>query len=350
MIRVGILGAKGYAAAEALRWLVGHPEVELTALMGRVEAPEPIAKYSPQLRDLVDLPVTPIDVKALVAQCDAVFLALPHTTAQEYGAELLRAGVKAIDISADFRFDSVPTYEATYGVKHQAPELNAKFVYALPELFGEQIPGAAGLACPGCYPTGALLGLAPLMRRPESFDLDRIVVNALSGISGAGRKLEETYLFSERNESLRAYGIGDHRHRPEIEEKLTALAGRAINFTFIPHLVPITRGILSTITVPLSQGLKTAAAHEIYREFYADRPFVRLLPPGETPATGDVLRTNFCDIGVEVDSGSGALVVVSAIDNLAKGASSQAIQAMNLLFGLPETLGLLPGSTRKTHV
>ena len=350
MIRTGILGARGYSAGEALRWLVGHPEVELTCLMARVEEPEPVANSFAELRGLVEIPIAPIDLDVLAEKCDAVFLAVPHTTALEFAPRLVEAGIKVIDLSADFRFDAVATYEATYGFKHTDPELNARFAYALPALFADEIPGAAGLACPGCYPTASLLALAPLMSRPDEFDVERIVIDALSGVSGAGRKVDAAYLFVECNESARAYGVAGHRHRPEIEEKLGRLAEREIKVTFTPHLIPMNRGILATSTIALRRETTTDAALEIYREYYAGRSFVRVLPPGRMPATADVAHTNFCDLGVQVDAHSGVLIVSAAIDNLAKGASSQAIQAMNLLYGLPETLGLLPGSTRKSHV
>lgn len=333
-----------------MRWLAGHPEVELACLMARVEKEEAVERYFPGLRSVIETPIRPVDMNAMTSECDAVFLCLPHTAAQEFAAPLVKAGVKVFDLSADFRFDSIETYEKTYGVRHLAPELNSRFPYALPELFGADISGAPGVACPGCYPTATLLGLAPLMTRPESFDLDHIVVNALSGVSGAGRKLEENYLFVECNESVSAYSVGKHRHRPEIEEKLTRLAGRDVRLTFTTHLIPMNRGILATTAVPLRGAATSSTVHDLYAEFYEGKPFIRLLPAGSAAATGPVAMTNFCDIGVTVDSHAGTLIVVSAIDNLAKGAASQGVQAMNLLFGLPETLGLLPRSMRRSHV
>ncbi len=340
MKRIGIIGAKGYAAGEALRWLLRHPQVQVASLMARVESPEPVEKYFPSLRGRSPVPIEPMDLKSLATRCDAVFLSLPHTTSQEFAPALVEAGVKVIDLSADFRFDSVATFEQTYAVKHLAPELNAKFPYALPELFGNEIPGAVGLACPGCYPTTTILGIAPLMKRAELFDLDHIVVNALSGVSGAGRKAEERYSFVECNETVAAYSVGKHRHRPEIEEKLARLAGREIKMTFTTHLMPMNRGILATSTVPLKSKLSTDEAQKLFGEFYAGKPFVRVLPAGQTPQTADVAYTNFCDIGVTVDTHSGVLIVVAATDNLGKGAASQAIQAMNVLYGWDETTGL----------
>ncbi|MCL5270607.1 MAG: N-acetyl-gamma-glutamyl-phosphate reductase [bacterium] len=341
MIRIGILGAKGYTAGELMRILAGHPRARLACLMARVEAPEPVAKYFPALRGIVALPIEPVDLSALAARCDAVFLALPHTTAQEYAPALIEKNVRPIDLSADFRFDSVELYEATYKVTHLAPQLNARIPYALPELFRAEIAGAPGLAIPGCYTTTSILALAPFMTRGEALDLDRIVINALSGVSGAGRSPTETTHFPECNESVAAYGVARHRHRPEIEEKLGRLAGRPIRLVFTPHLIPMNRGILVTCTIPMKRPVTIAEAHGWVREFYAGEPFVRVLPEGEVPATGAVALTNFCDIGVVADPHAAALVVISAADNLVKGASGQAVQAMNALFGLPETMGLL---------
>jgi N-acetyl-gamma-glutamyl-phosphate reductase len=349
LIRVGILGAKGYAAGETLRWLLGHPEVEVTALMARVDAPEPIEVFFPVFRQAAP-PIEPIDLDALADRCDAVYLSLPHTTSQQYAPALIRAGVKVIDLSADFRFDSVEAFERTYGVQHLAPELNAKLPYALPELFGAEIPGAPGLACPGCYPTATILGLAPLMAHPERFDLDRIVVNAFSGVSGAGRKAEERYSFVECNESAAAYSVGNHRHRPEIEEKLARLAGRPLRLAFTTHLIPMNRGILATSVVPIRGEVGIGEIESTYHDFYAAASFVRLHPPGKTPATADVFMTNYCDVGFALDSHAGVLIVISALDNLVKGAGGQAVQAMNLLYGLPETLGLIPQSARRAAV
>jgi N-acetyl-gamma-glutamyl-phosphate reductase len=349
VIRVGILGARGYTAGEALRLLVNHPEVEITCLMARGEEPEPVTASFPSLRGLIDLEVEPTDAEAMATRCDAVFLCLPHTTAQEFAPTFLKAGVRIIDGSADFRFDSIQDYEATYKVKHLAPELNDRFPYALPELFGDDLRDAPGAACPGCYPTAALLALAPLMGAGELFEYDRVVIDAMTGVSGAGKSLNPDFLFVECNESIRPYNVGMHRHRPEIAEKLTRLAGSPVRVTFTAHLVPITRGILSTATVRTKAPVTLEQLHERYRAFYEGKPFVRLLPPGELPNTSAVEKTNFCDIGVTVDEPAGTVIINSAIDNLTKGSTGQGVQVMNLMFGLPETLGLLPSSGRRVH-
>jgi N-acetyl-gamma-glutamyl-phosphate reductase len=345
MIRVGILGAKGYTAGELMRLLAGHAQATTACLMARVDGPEPVEHYFPSLRGQVKVPIEPIDPAALADRCDAVFLAMPHTVAQEYAPALIAKGIKVVDLSADFRFESVELYEKTYKVKHLAPELNAKIPYGLPELWRESLRGAPGIANPGCHTITAILGLAPLMKHGDILDLDRIAISSLTGISGGGRKPTDRFHFPECNESCQAYGVAGHRHRPEIEEQLGRLAGRALHLVFTPILVPMNRGILSCSTVPLRPGasLATAQALDWFRDIYRAEPFVRVLPEGEVPATAAVAMTNFCDIGVMVDHAAATLLVFSATDNLVKGASGQAMQNMNLLFGLPETMGILPG-------
>jgi N-acetyl-gamma-glutamyl-phosphate reductase len=341
MVKAGIIGAKGYTARELLRLLPSHPEVELAFLMARVEAAEPVENHHPQARGIVTLPIEPMALDNLRERCDVVFLALPHTIAQEYAPGLIEQGILVVDLSADFRFDSVPTFERVYGTKHLAPELNSRFPYAQPELFREEIAGAPGLAIPGCYVTSALLALAPVVIRGESCDLSNIIVNSLSGVSGAGRTPAEAFHFPEANESAMAYKVGGHRHRPEIEEKLSRIAQTQIKVTFTPHLAPLNRGILSTVTVPLRRELTAADAHAWFEQLYAHEPFVRVLPAGQMPTIAAVAMTNCCDIGVAVDTHTGQLIVCSTIDNLTKGASGQAIQAMNARLGFPETMGLM---------
>ncbi|HOR28399.1 MAG TPA: N-acetyl-gamma-glutamyl-phosphate reductase [Candidatus Sumerlaeota bacterium] len=346
MMRIGILGAKGYTAGELLRLLASHPQAEVTCLMARVDAPEPVAAYFPALRGLYDLAIEPIDLERLIEQCDAAFLALPHTAAQEYAARLIEAGLKVVDLSADFRFESVDLYEKTYKVEHKARELNSRIPYGLPELFRDELKQAPAIANPGCHTITAILALAPLMRQGELVDLDRIVISSLTGVSGAGRKPSDITHFPECNESVNAYGVATHRHRPEIEEQLSRLAGRKLRLVFTPHLIPMSRGILSTCTAPLRAPWTTAEAMALYREFYAGEPFIRMLPDGEAPRTGAVMLSNFCDISVVVDEHARSVIAMAATDNLVKGASGQAIQNMNLLFGLDETLGLIPAPRR----
>ena len=340
MIRVGIIGAKGYTAGELMRLLLEHPEAEITCLMARVEGPEPVETYFPNLRGRLGVRIEPMALAQCADRCDAVFLTLPHTVAQEYAPELIERGVKVLDLSADFRFDSTELFEKTYGTPHLSPELNARLPYALPELFRDQIPGSPGLAIPGCYTTASILALAPAVRNgAEKLRLDSIVINAMSGVSGAGRTPSESTHFCTVNESVTAYKVGGHRHRPEIEEKLTKIAGQPIRVTFTPHLVPINRGILATCTIPLQAELTAGDAMAWYRKAYQNEPFIRLLDTGLIPTTSATAFSNFVDIGLVVDRHSKVLIVIAAIDNLVKGASGQAIQAMNALFGLPETLG-----------
>lgn len=341
MIRVGILGAKGYTAGELMRMLAGHPEAKVVALMARVEALEPVEKYFPSLRGQVAVAIEPIDAAKLAESCDAVFLALPHTVAQEYAPALIEKGIKVIDLSADFRFDSVELYETTYKVKHLAPELNGSIPYGMPELYRAKIKEAQAVANPGCHTSAAILALAPLMKRGDVLDLDRISIDSLTGVSGGGRAPSEKFHFPEANESVQAYSVPNHRHRPEIEEQLSAIAGRAIKLSFTAILVPMNRGILSCIAVPMKKAISTGQALEWLRTAYLGEPFVRVMPEGTMPSTAGVFMTNFCDIGAAADPHSGMLLVFSALDNLVKGASGQAIQNMNVLFGLDETLGLL---------
>lgn len=341
MIRVGILGAKGYTAGELMRLLAFHPEAQLSCLMARVDVAESIEHYFPFLRGQVKMPIEPIDVKSLAERCDVVFLALPHTAAQAYMAGLIESGLRVIDLSADFRFDSVGLFEATYAVVHQAPELNSKIPYGLPELFRSELAGPQAIANPGCYTTASILALAPLMHHPDDLELDHIVINAMSGVTGAGRKPTDNTHFPECNEAVSAYGVGKHRHRPEIEEKLSKVAGWPVALTFTPHLVPINRGILATCTIPMRRAIETAEAHAWYTEAYGSEPFIRVLAPGSVPTSAATYMTNFVDIGVVADKHSETLIVISSIDNLTKGASGQAVQNMNIMFGLPETMGLI---------
>lgn len=341
MIKVGIIGAKGYTAGELLVHLSRHPEMTVTSLMARVDSPEPVEKYHPHLRGSLDLSIEPVGLDQLNDRCNSVFLALPHTIAHQYMPKLVEMGLKVIDLSADFRFDSVKLYESTYGIKHLAPELNSTIPYALPELFRDNITNARALACPGCYPTSVLLALAPLMSHENVLDLDHIVINSLSGISGAGRAPNDHFHFPNCNESVKAYEVGEHRHRPEIEEKLSCLASRPIRLTFTPHLVPVTRGIHTTISIRCKENPTTEQLGSWYASAYEQEIFVRTLPPDEMPTMAAVNGTNFCDICWKFDPHHQMLIICSSLDNLGKGASSQAIQSSNILHDLPETMGLL---------
>jgi len=341
--RVAVAGASGYTGVELLRFLVQHPAARVVALTAEAHANQAISQVFPNLKGFVDLTCLPLNPTALAAEAEFVFLALPHKASMAVGAELIERGVRVLDLSADFRLKDPAAYSKWYGFEHTAPALLSTAVYGLPELHREEIASARLVAVPGCYPTSAILGLSPLVAT-GLIDPETIVIDSISGVSGAGRKPELPTHFSEANESLKAYGVAKHRHTPEIEQELSGAAGRPVTVTFTPHLAPLTRGILTTITARLTGPQTTADLVAAYREFYRGRPFVRVLEEGRLPETKHVLHSNLCDIGVVSDPRTGRAIVVSAIDNLAKGASGQAVQCFNLMAGLDERAGLwIPG-------
>ena len=335
MIQVAIAGASGYTGLELLRILLRHPEVTITAVTSEQHDGKPVNEVFPGLVDAGGLVCRSLKTAELAKRADVVFTALPHGTAMQTVAEVIDTGKRAIDISADYRLHDPALHEKTYGT-HARPDLLAKAVYGLPELHREAIRKAKLIANPGCYPTGAILALAPLLRG-GLIDPDAIIVDAKSGVSGAGRAASVEMLFSEVHGSIKAYKVAEHRHQPEIEQELSEVAGRSIVISFTPHLVPMDRGILSTIYVTPKRGADIAGA---YAAAYKDEPFVRVLPHGQVPATGHVLGSNYCLIGWKSDSRTGRAVIVSAIDNLVKGASGQAVENMNLMCRIPETTGL----------
>ncbi|MCL6447804.1 MAG: N-acetyl-gamma-glutamyl-phosphate reductase [Armatimonadetes bacterium] len=339
MFKAGIIGATGYTGAELVRILHRHPQVELTALTTQSYAGKPFWEVYPHLYNYVDLICEERDLEKLIGSCEVIFVSLPHGHALALAGEITGRGKILIDLGADFRFRSPDVYEKWYGVTHTARELAAQAVYGLPEIHREKIRPARLVANPGCYPTSVILGLAPLLKNglvePES-----IVIDSKSGVSGAGRGLSLNTHYCEVNENIKAYGVASHRHTPEIEQELSLLAGVEVTVSFTPHLTPMTRGILSTIYGKLTRPASQEEVLALYREFYAGEPFVRLLPAGMLPATKMVSGSNHCDLGVVVDRRTGRIVVVSAIDNLIKGASGQAVQNMNIILGLPETAGL----------
>jgi N-acetyl-gamma-glutamyl-phosphate reductase len=318
--KIGIIGASGYSGEELIRLLLRHPHVEISSISSRQHAGKPVGEVFPRFLGL--LPMMFVDPKEVTG--DVVFLALPHGVAAEFAVPLLRRGAKVIDLSADFRLKSPATYKEFYGQEHPAPDLLRQSVYGLPERYRDRIKKAQLIACPGCYPTSIILGVLPVLKQAKN-----IIVSSLSGVSGAGRKVADEYLFTECNESARAYGIPKHRHLGEIEEQL----GQTISFT--PHLIPINRGIVSTIYADAA----VADPLPLYREFYRNEKFVRVTDA--LPDTKNVERTNFCDISARFDERTHRLVVVSCIDNLTKGAAGQAVQCMNLACGYDETAGLL---------
>jgi len=342
-MNVGIVGASGYSGEVLVKLLLGHPQVKLTAVTSRQHAGKPLSALIPSLRGTAAdrLKFSDSDPKALAARSDIDlwFLALPHGAAADFAKALVPAGRKVVDLSADFRVAELATYEKYYGA-HHAPELLPSARFVLPELTDPKWKSELKLAAaPGCYPTSTLVPLFPLLQAGV-ISREHIVVNSFSGVSGAGKKLEETYLYVERTESAKAYGLTKHRHLAEIEEQLSAAAGAKVVLQFNPHLAPMRRGIATTITVPAAKGATIESLYAAWQAAYARRPFVAILPSGETPDTAHTVGTNRVDISAVLDARTGNFVITSALDNLVKGASGQAVQIMNLWLGLPETAGL----------
>lgn len=339
MLKVAVVGASGYTGVELLRILHGHPEVAVTCVTSEQSAGRRISDLFPTLRDRCDMVLEHLEPVRIAERADVVFTALPHKAAMEVVPTFLRLGKKVVDLSADYRLRDASEYAAWYE-PHMNPELLAHAVYGSPELRRDVIAEADLVANPGCYPTSIILGLAPLLWK-RLVDTSLIIADSKSGVSGAGRSAKVDSLYCEVNEGFKAYGVGGvHRHIPEIEQELSLLAGEGVKVSFTPHLVPMDRGILSTIYLQPATDITTAALVELYTEFYHGEPFVRVLPEGSFPSTAFVRGSNFCDIGLTVDRRTGRIVVVSAIDNLVKGASGQAVQNMNLVCGFPETMGL----------
>ncbi|WP_294432945.1 N-acetyl-gamma-glutamyl-phosphate reductase [uncultured Victivallis sp.] len=339
-VKVAVLGASGYAGEELLRILLRHPGVEIVAITSRKNAGEPVSAVFPRFTGAPLHFVAP-DAAELAKKCDAAILALPHGLATEYAIPLLNAGVKVFDISADFRLKSAAKYKEYYKVDHPAPELLAKAVYGLPERYREQLRTADLVACAGCYPTSSILPTAPLLAA-GLVSTEGIVVSSCSGVTGAGRKVDLPYIFPECNESLKAYGVVGHRHLPEIEQEMAFAAGVAeMAINFIPHLAPMNRGINSTIIMNAAPGCTLEKITEVYEKAYGNEQFVRVLPPKRCADTKYVFMTNTCEIGYNLDAHTNKVIVTSCIDNLTKGASGQAVQCMNIRFGLDEAAGLL---------
>ncbi len=342
MKKVGIAGASGYTGLELVRLLLKHPGVELRVLTSETHQGKRMSEVFPAFGNQTALSFVPLSLEA-VRGLDILFLALPHTTAIDRVPEFLGAGLKVIDLSADYRIASAAVFSEWYQVAHNQTETLKRAVYGLPELHKERIREAQLVANPGCYPTGVILALAPLMTSGW-VDLGSLVADCKSGVSGAGRKPSLTTQFAECNEAVAAYGLTTHRHTPEIEQELSGLADSAVRITFSPHLMPMTRGLLSTVYAKTTQTLTFAELAGVYQKFYKDAPFVRLLPEGSFANTHHVGGSNYCDLGLAIDARTGRIVVTSAIDNLVKGAAGQAVQNMNLMLGLEETTALdFPG-------
>lgn len=341
-VTVGIVGVSGYGGGELARLLTGHPQATLTYVTSGTYAGRPLETALPGLRG-TGLICEAFDASVAASKCDFVFLAGEAGLAMQAAPALLDSNKLVVDLSADFRLSDAAQYEEWYKAPHTAPGLLAEAAYGLPELHGDWIKSARLVANPGCYPTSAILALAPLLAA-QAIDSQTIIVDSMSGVSGAGRsKFGLDYHFAEVNESARPYGVGGtHRHTPEIEQELSAVADLPVKITFTPHLVPITRGILTTAYASLTEA--GDGLHELYREFYRDAPFVVVLDEGQFPATKHVQGTNFCHIGLAVDRRTNRVVVTSVIDNLVKGAAGQAIQNMNLMCGFDESAGLTGGA------
>lgn len=337
MTKVAIFGASGYGGIELARMLLSHPEFEVTYLAGHSTAGKQLGEVYDHLPPLAERVIADGNLEEAMAVADAMVFALHPGDGTAMVAQSVAAGRPTLDFSADFRLNSQADYEQYYG-PHPMPELIGKAVYGLPELHREAIKATNFVAVPGCYPTSGTLGLAPAVAK-GLIQLDNLIVDSMSGVSGAGRALKLTSHFSEVNESATAYGVAKHRHTPEMRQELGSL-GQPVKVTFSPHLIPITRGILSTCYGTLTAPLTLAEAHAVYAEYYAAEPCVRVLPAGKMPTTKAVAGTNRCDIGLAVDTDCGRLIAVAAIDNLIKGLSGAALQCLNLMCGYDETLGL----------
>ncbi len=340
MTRVAVVGATGYAGAELVRILAMHPDVELALITSRQYAGQRFDAVYPGMETVSSLVCEPLEIETLGQRADLVFLALPHELPMTVAPKLLAAGMRVVDLSADFRFTSRERYEAAYQ-PHRAPQLLESAVYGLSEIYAHLIADADLVGNPGCYPTTVLLPLVPLLRK-DLVDPDSLVADAKSGVSGAGRSPSLTTHFCEVNESYKPYKVAVHRHNPEMDEVLSREAQNDVHITFVPHLVPMTRGMLTTIYARTRAGVTEEIIWDCLRAAYDDAPFVRLCTDGRVPDTRFVRGTNFCDIGLRLDSVNKRLVLMAAIDNLVKGAAGQAVQNMNLMLAIDETCGLMP--------
>jgi len=343
MINVGIIGATGHTGEVLIELLLNHPNVRITHLFNSGKSGQGVQVISdvfPKFKHRLELVCTKPDWLKIKKDCDLVFLTLPHTISMKFVPKLLSLGKKVIDLSADYRLINPSVYEKFYKVSHEDKTNLRNAVYGLPELYRANIKTARLLANPGCYPTSVILALAPLLA-VNLADLSSIIIDAKSGVSGAGKKLDKEFLFSEIQGDFRAYKVNVHQHAPEINQVLSKVSGKKVDVVFVPHLLPIERGILSTIYVKKASGakLKVKSLTDLFKKFYKNEPFIRIKPDGAFPRIKDVVKTNFCDIGVK-DFGK-TIIVISAIDNLLKGASSQAVQNMNIMYKFPETTGLL---------
>lgn len=340
LVKAAIVGSTGYGGVELIRLLLAHPHVEITSVISSSNAGAPIAEGYPHLSEIVTDQLDALDVEDMKRKADVVFLAAPHGVSTELSPKLLDAGLKVIDVSGDFRLKSGEVYEQWYKHKPADPAYLAKAVYGLAEVFGEESYGADIIANPGCFPTATTLALVPLVKAGW-VDNKTIIVDAKTGVSGAGRGLKLTYHYSEINENTLAYKVNAHQHTPEIEQVLSRVGGEDVVITFTTHLLPMTRGILATCYATLKEKRTEEEVLELFRQTYEGRKFVRIRDKGKWPATKEVWGSNYCDIGISVDARTNRVTVISVIDNLVKGAAGQAVQNLNLMMGWDETTGLL---------
>lgn len=340
MLRVGIVGARGYTGEELIRILIKHPCVRLTYLAATLEKAMDAAEIFPQFKGVIDLKCENFSVEKAAAACDLLFLALPHTVSMEVVPKLVRKGKKLIDLSADYRLKNFSVYKEWYHKAHKDKVNLKKFVYGLPELYREKIKHSDLIANPGCYPTAAILGIAPILTSGIA-EKDGIIIDAKSGVSGAGKKATLDFSYCQVNENFKGYKFNVHQHSPEINQELSKLSLARVNVVFCPHLLPVNRGILETIYVKLNKTVELKTIEDLYKKFYKTEPFVRVRTGGRLPELKDVVETNFCDIGLVCDVPRRLLIVVSVIDNLIKGASGQAVQNMNIMCGFKERQALV---------
>ena len=338
-IRVGVIGATGYTGEELIRLLSRHPNAEVTYVSGKGDRGEKIQDIFPYLKNKLDLKCNALSIEEAIKKTDLVFLSLPHTLSMQIAPTFLKAGKRVVDISADYRLQDVKIYERFYKTAHRDISNLKNAVYGLPELNRVKIKSAKLVANPGCYPTGAILGIIPGLKK-GIYDANSIQIDSKSGVTGAGRRADKALHFSEVNESVKAYKLFEHQHVPEIDQALSKVSKRPVSVVFVPHLIPINRGILSTIYVKLTKKMNTESLLKVYKKFYAGEDFVKVYDAGTLPEIKNVANTNFCDIGLKVNEEKGIAVIVTAIDNLQKGAAGQAVQNMNTMFGFEETSGL----------
>jgi len=338
MMKVAIFGASGYTGQELIRILSGHPQVELVAVTSRRFAGQPVTDIFPSLRGLTSLKYQNAAPSDIAGICDVVFLALPHGVSMEVAPVFIAAGKKVIDLSADYRLRDAGTYEKWYA-QHSSAGILKDAVYGIPELYREKIKKTSLVANPGCYPTSIILGMAPALQN-RLLDVNTIIADSASGVSGAGREPQTGSLFCEVDGGFKAYKVGKHRHTPEIEQELNYLAGEKFAISFTPHLLPVKRGILSTIYAGLKKDITAAELYSLYSSFYAGERFIRICPPCSFPDISSVCGANYCDIGLAVDPRTKRAIIISAIDNLLKGAAGQAVQNMNIICNWREDTGL----------